>query len=87
MRPHLGRVVRVASSITLFLLSIFLLFAIFYIARTEVLPALQNGTLAIETSTMILNRVWDGNELYLLLWAYAVLACGFAYGGIRLLRR
>ena len=32
-------------------------------------------------------RVWDGNEFYLLLWAYAVLACGFAYGGIRLLRR
>ena len=83
----MGRIGRVVSSIALFLLSLFLVYVVFYIVRTDVLPALQSGTLSIETSTMILNRVWDGNELYLLLSAYVVLACGFAYGGVRLLRR
>lgn len=81
------RIVRVLSSIPLFLLSIFLIYVIVHIFRTDVLPALKSGTLSIETNTMILNRVWEGNELYLLLLAYAVLSCVFAWGGIRLLRR
>lgn len=83
----MGRVVRIICSIPLFLFSIFLIYVIIYIVRDDVLPALQHGSLSIATSTMILNRVWDGNELYLLLAAYAALACGGAYGGIRLLRR
>ncbi len=86
MRQRWRRTVRVISSIPLFLLSIFLFYAIGYIFRSEVLPTLQSGTLSIATSTMILNRVWDGNELYVLLSAYAALACGFAYAGFRLIR-
>jgi hypothetical protein len=43
------------------------------LVRSEVLPAVASGTLDIQTSSMILNRVWEGNELYWLLSAHAAL--------------
>ncbi len=58
---------------------------VFYIARSEVLPAVWRGSLNVETSTMVLNILWEGNEIYVLLAAYLLLAGAFAYGAIRLL--
>ena len=56
----------------------------FYIARSVILPAAQSGSLSVESSTMILNILWEGNEIYMLLTAYILLASVFAYGAVRL---
>lgn len=56
----------------------------FYIARADVLPAVRSGSLNVETNSMVLNILWEGNEIYVLLVAYLLLAGAFAYGAIRL---
>lgn len=71
------------AAFVLFSLSVFLVVIIAYLVRSEVMPAVEKGSLSVETSTMILNRVWEGNEIYLLLAAYTLLVFAFAYGGIR----
>jgi hypothetical protein len=43
------------------------------LVRAEVMPALAAGSFNIQTNSMILNRVWEGNELYWLLAAHATL--------------
>jgi hypothetical protein len=43
------------------------------LVRAEVVPALAAGSFNIQTSSMILNRVWEGNELYWLLAGHATL--------------
>ena len=43
------------------------------LVRGEVIPALEAGSFNIQTNSMILNRVWEGNELYWLLAAHATL--------------
>jgi hypothetical protein len=52
------------------------------LVQSEVIPALAAGSFNIQTNSMILNRVWEGNELYWLLAAHAavvlVLAVVFA---------
>lgn len=59
---------------------------VFYIARLEVWPAIQKGTLNVETSSMVLNVLWDGNEIYLLLLGYLLLAAGFAIAAFRVFK-
>ena len=71
-------------SISLLLLCLFFVFFAGYQVKSEVLPAIANGTFAIDTETIVLNHVWKGNEIYVLIAAYALLAIVFAYGGIRL---
>jgi hypothetical protein len=51
----------------------FHIFVIVILVRSEVVPALAAGSFNIQTSSMILNRVWVGNELYWLLGAHAIL--------------
>ena len=55
---------------------------IVHLVRAEVIPALAAGSFNIQTNSMILNRVWEGNELYWLLAAHTtlvlILAIGFA---------
>ena len=46
------------------------------LVRSEVLPALSAGSFNIQTDARILNRVWEGNELYWLLAAYMAIAVG-----------
>jgi len=41
--------------------------------ESEVIPALAAGSFNIQTNSMILNRVWEGNELYWLLAGHATL--------------
>ena len=43
------------------------------LVQSEVIPALVAGSFTIQTDSMILNRVWEGNELYWLLAAHATL--------------
>jgi hypothetical protein len=43
------------------------------LVQSEVIPALVAGSFTIQTDSMILNRVWRGNELYWLLAAYTTL--------------
>ncbi len=83
----MSRVLSAIASIPLFLISIFFVYIIAYIIGAEIVPAVRRGTLSVDTNTMILDRIWEGNEIYLLLAAYAVLACAFAWGGYRLLYR
>ena len=56
----------------------------FHIARSDVLPAVRSGSLDVETSSMVLNVLWEGNEIYVLLAAYLLLAGTSAYGAIRI---
>jgi hypothetical protein len=48
------------------------------LVQSEVLPALAAGSFNIQTNSMILNRVWEGNELYWLLAAHATLVLALA---------
>lgn len=74
------------AGIALLSLCAFFVLIVLYVAQSEILPALREGTFDIETRIMILNIVWDGNELYVLLAAYLLLAAGFAYGAFRAFR-
>jgi hypothetical protein len=67
------------------LLSVSMYFAaiVTYLFSIEILPALKNGSFNVETSSMILNVLWEGNEIYALLAAYTLLAGGLAYGAVR----
>lgn len=58
-----------------------------YVVSTDLLPAVEAGSLNVRGSTMILNILWEGNEIYVVLAAYCLLAAGFAYGAIRALGR
>jgi hypothetical protein len=48
------------------------------LVQSEVVPALAAGSFNIQTNSMILNRVWEGNELYWLLAAHATLVLALA---------
>jgi len=73
--------------ILLFSASAFFVAIVVYLVKSEVSPAIKKGGLNVETSTMILNRVWEGNEIYILLVAYILFACTFAYAAIRTVRK
>jgi hypothetical protein len=55
--------------------------------RTEIVPALAAGSLSIDTDSMILGRVWHGNELYVILAIYAVVFIGLVGLAVWLARR
>ncbi|MDJ0908401.1 MAG: hypothetical protein QNI99_04380 [Woeseiaceae bacterium] len=74
------------SGIALLLVSVFFIWVINYLISSEVMPAVRNGSLNVETNTMILNIVWEGNEIYILLATYALAAIAAAYGSVRLLK-
>ena len=74
-------------AILLAALGLFFLWVIAYLGSSEVMPALRQGSLNVETSTMILNRTWDGNEIYLILFAYLLLAVALVYGAYKVLRK
>lgn len=71
------------ASIVLLSASVSLGTVVVYLFSSEVLPAIKNGSFNVETSSMILNIVWEGNEIYVLLAAYALFAGGLAYGAFR----
>ena len=83
----LKRILTGAAGVTLFFVSAFFFWVISYLVSSEVMPAIRNGGLNVETDTMILNIVWEGNEIYILLAAYSLAAAALAYGSLRLLKK
>lgn len=75
--------------ISMFLLAATAFFAyiVVYIASADVVPALAKGSFNVETNSRILNILWEGNEIYLILTAYILLGAACAYGAMRLLRK
>jgi hypothetical protein len=67
------RVLAAVASIALLAWMAFHAWVIVGLVRAEVIPALEAGSLNIRTNSMILNRVWEGNELYWLIAAHATL--------------
>ena len=65
---------------------VFFVAIVVFIVSSDVLPTIKNGSLNVETNSIILNRTWEGNEINLVLMAYTLLACAFAYGAIRALK-
>ncbi len=64
-------------------LGVFFLGITLYVARSEVWPAIQRGSLNVDTNSMILNILWEGNEIYVLLLGYLLLGTAFAFGAVR----
>lgn len=75
----------VLAGILLFSLSLFLLFIVAYLVSTEVVPAMEHDSLSVKSNVMILNILWEGNEIYILLTAYTLLAGAFGWIAIRIL--
>ena len=86
-RSVLKKLLNGIVGIVLFSISVFFVAIVAYLVSSEVSPAIKKGSLNVETSTMILNRLWEGNEIYVLLAAYILLACAFAYGAIRIVKK
>ena len=78
--------VRIALS--LLLLFGGLLFAWFsgQVFLDEIWPTLRAGGLDVDTDSMILNRTWRGNQIYIVVVLYAAISLSLLYGGIRLAR-
>ena len=83
----LSRILNGIAALMLFSVSIFLVVVIAYLVSTEVMPVIDDGTLTVSSDTRVLNILWEGNEIYVLLSGYALLAAGFAYVGTRALRK
>ena len=83
----LSRILNGIAALMLFSVSIFLVVVSAYLVSTEVMPAIDDGTLTVSSDTRVLNILWEGNEIYVLLSGYALLAAGFAYVGILALRK
>lgn len=75
------------AGVALISMSLFFVVIIVYLVSSEVLPAVEQGSLNVESSTMILNILWEGNEIYVLLAAYALLAGLFGWGAIQTVRK
>lgn len=70
--------------IVLLSISIFMAAIVLNLISSEVLPAIKQGSLVVETNSMILNHLWEGNEIYVLLASYILMSCASAHGAIRL---
>jgi succinate dehydrogenase hydrophobic anchor subunit len=67
------RVLAALASIVSLALIVLFAIGVVSLVQSEVIPALAAGSFRIQTSSMILSRVWKGNELYWLLAAYTAL--------------
>ena len=83
----LRRLFNVIVGLVLFSVSIFIVVIVAYLVSTEVVPAIEDGSMTIESNVRVLNVLWEGNEIYLLLSAYVLLAVSFAYGAFRTLEK
>jgi hypothetical protein len=62
-------------------------FFTYLIASDTVLPALARGTLSVDTDSMVLNVLWQGNEIYFLIAIYLTAAATFIAAGVLLAKR
>jgi len=75
------------AGILLFSLSLFFLFIVAYLVSTEVFPAMEHDSFSVKSNVMILNILWEGNEVYIVLTAYSLLAGASGWGAIRALKK
>ena len=75
------------ASLVMLAASLFFVYIIGHLGRTIIWPALRAGSLDVATNARILNILWEGNEIYIVLCAYLLLAVAFAYGAWRCFRR
>ena len=73
------RVLASLASIALLAWLSFHAWVIVHLVQAEVMPALEAGSFNIQTNSTILNRVWEGNELYWLIAAHATLVMILAF--------
>jgi hypothetical protein len=73
----------VIAGLALFSVSIFFVVIVAYLVSTEIMPAIEGGSMTIEANVRGLNILWEGNEIYVLPSTYVLFAVGFAYGAIR----
>jgi hypothetical protein len=73
MYRKLKRGLAALASLALIAWLAFHAWVIVHLVQDQVLPALQAGSFDIQTSSMILTRVWEGNELYWLIAVHAAL--------------
>ena len=88
--PDKGLLLKLAYGIfgtVLFATSLFFAVIVVYLVSTEIMPAIEKGSFGVESSTMILNVLWEGNEIYIVLTAYVLLAGAFAYGAVRAIKK
>ena len=72
-------------SLTLISGTTFLMFTVLVLLH-EVLPRMIESSLNVAGTTMVLNQVWEGNEIYLVVVLYATLS-GFFFTCSRLFYR
>ena len=77
--PVLAALASGLSGLALLVLGIFFTWITFYVAESEVWPAILGGSLNVQTNSMILNILWEGNEIYIILALYLLLAAGFIF--------
>ena len=58
------------------------LYFAYLVLAEEVWPRVQETGWSLSGGTMILNRVWEGNELYVLVALYAGIGLGLVAGGV-----
>lgn len=63
------------------------LYFTYVVASDTVFPAVADGTLSVGSDSMVLNVLWEGNEIYLLLSIYLAAAVAFLTAGIGMARR
>ncbi len=63
-----------------------LLYAAFWVAYRSIWPQWRASGWSLLDRSMILNRVWQGNQLYLVVLLYAGLGLGAAVWGVRVWR-
>jgi uncharacterized membrane protein len=71
----------------LFSLSLFFVYIVGYLVATQVMPAIEQGSLSVKSNIMILNILWEGNEVYIVLTVYTLLAGAFGWGAMRTIKK
>ncbi len=75
------------GSLALSVACVGLVFGIADIVETGILPAIASGSLDVNMDFHILNHTWHGNEIYILLTTYLILALGMARGVVLLIKK
>jgi hypothetical protein len=83
----IGRILAMAASLLLLAVCAAIAMGVVSIVGSEIAPAVAAGSLSVATDTMILNHVWRGNEVYVILGIYVVLVPVLAFFAFRMARK
>lgn len=83
----IGRILAFTVSLLLLAVCVAIAMGFVSIVGSEIVPAVAVGSFNVETESMILNRVWHGNEIYGILTIYLVLIACLAVAAYWLIRK